>query len=267
MSALTDWPVLAIFYGLFAEEIPWAIGTLIQQKCLLEIIRSLNIYFPCSPLWCSRTLCVAVGLWFTSGKSKLWELWSHTSHCCSLICPANHHSRKAKTIHGEMLSWISWDFSGGDVKLDIVGCLRVRTTFHAPHHWESALLKIPSGNTKGLWYKRLNNTTWKEQREICSVPYGKFKMCQVVKDDILVFFIEAFRGSCNGNRWTEERIFHQVGFLCVASVVCASNDCIYVVWKGYLLCCYIQCISFFTDRKIAVTNWSEALIKTGISQS
>lgn len=160
-------------------------------------------------------------------------------HCCSLICPANHHSRKAKTLHGEMLSWTPWDSSG------LESCF---------HHWEAALLKIPGGNTKGLWNKRLNKNTWKEQREICSVPYGKFKMCQVVKDDIPIFFIEASRGRCNGNRWTEGHIFHQVGFLCVALIVCVcvSDAWVYVVWKGYLLCCYIQCIQFFTGRKIAI---------------
>lgn len=111
-----------------------------------------------------------------------------------------------------------------------MGFLRVKITFHASHHWEPALLKTPCGNTKGLWYKRLNNNTWKEQREICSVPYGKFKMCQVVKDDIPIFFIEAFRGRCNGNIDEQRGLFfiREVS-LCYIDYVCISNTCMYVV--------------------------------------
>lgn len=35
-----------------------------------------------------------------------------------------------------------------------------------------------------------------------------------------MFFIEAFGGTCDGNRLIEEHIVHQVGFLCVASTMC-----------------------------------------------
>lgn len=168
-------------------------------------------------------------------------------HCCSLICPANHHSRRAKTLHGEMLSWTPWDCSG------LESCF---------HHWEAALLKIPGGNTKGLWNKRLNNNTWKEWREICSVPYGKFKMCQVVKDDIPIFFIEASRGRCNGNRWTEGHIFHQVGFLCVALIVCVCIRCLSICCMKRLPVMLLYAMHLvFHRQKNSITNCNEALIK------
>lgn len=144
------------------------------------------------------------------------------------------------------------NFQLRNAKLYIVGFFRVRTKFHASHHWELALLKIPSGNTSGLWCERLNNNTWKEQREICSGAYGKFKMCQVVKDDIPVFFIEAFRSTCNGNRWTEERIVHQVGFLCVTLMMCVYQITAYVLYKKnspVMLLLNTHHISFFHRLK------------------
>jgi len=94
------------------KEILWATGTLIEHKHTLAIVRQLNTYFPCLPLWCSRTLYVAVGVRFTSCKSKSCKLRSYTLYCCILIHPANHHDSRPKTMNSEMLSWASWDFSG-----------------------------------------------------------------------------------------------------------------------------------------------------------
>lgn len=81
-------------------------------------------------------------------------------------------------------------YQPGNVKLDIVGFFRIRIKFHASCCWESALLRIPSGSTDGLWCERLNSNTGKGGREICSVAYGKFKICQVVKDDIPIFLLK-----------------------------------------------------------------------------
>ena len=82
------------------------------------------------------------------------------------------------------------------------------------------------------------------------MAYGKFKMCQVVKDDIPMFFIEAFRGTCNGNRLAEEYIVHQVGFLCVALMMCAHQVTAYVLYKKkspVMLLFNTHHIYFFTD--------------------
>lgn len=53
-------------------------------------------------------------------------------------------------------------------------------------------------------------------------------MCQVVKDDIPMLFIEAFRGACDANRRTEGHIVHQAGFLCVASIMSVCQLTAYV---------------------------------------
>lgn len=152
--------------------------------------------------------------------------------------------QKIQTSNREMLSWTSWDFSGLESN-SVHSTLGMGPMENSPwwHRWVM------------MW--KAEQCAGKDRREICSVAYGKFKIRQVINDNIPPFFTEAFRGTCDGKRRAEEHIIYQVGFFRVASIMCVYQMSAYALheWKlPAMLLFNTHHVYFFTDWKIAVTN-------------
>lgn len=157
-------------------------------------------------------------------------------HCCSLICPANHHSRRPKSIHGEMLSWTPWDSSG------LESCFMHHIIGSQP--WWQFLVVTPGGYDIKGWTTILGRS--REKSALCHM--GSLRCVRLLKM-IFPYFSLKLLERCNGNRWREGHIFHQVGFLCAALIVCVSDAWMYVVWKGYLLAAICNAFSFSQAEK------------------